>query len=199
MPRGRAGLLAIVLMLVPALQATAQRGSQHLRLSDGDSFSLGGERYRLQGIDAPELHQECKDAAGRAWPCGVRARTELRRIIADDPVRCRTISTDRYGRNIAVCQAGGRDLAEAMVRSGFATVIDRRGAANPYRGAQEQARVAKRGLWAGTFDKPGDWRRANPRDGTAASSSAAPYDWLARKVTELWQALVAWLQSVIGR
>jgi endonuclease YncB( thermonuclease family) len=109
------------------------------------------------------------------------------------------VSTDRYGRNIAVCQAGGRDLGEEMVRSGFATVIDRRGQANPYRGAQEEARAGKRGLWAGTFDRPGDWRRAHPRDGNGTAPSSAPRDWLARKAAELWQALIAWLQSVIGR
>jgi endonuclease YncB( thermonuclease family) len=192
-------MLAAVVAISPVMQAAAQQGPQPVRLADGDSFSLGRERYRLQGIDAPELHQDCKDAAGRTWPCGVRARSELRRIIGTHPVQCRTVSTDRYGRNIAVCHAGGRDLAEEMVRSGFATVNDRRGASNPYAGAQAEARADKRGMWAGSFEKPGDWRRANPRgeDGPAPSSPS-PRDWLAARAAALWQALMTWLQSVFG-
>ncbi len=39
-----------------------------VRLADGDSFRLGEHRYRLYGIDAPELHQDCKDADGKHGP-----------------------------------------------------------------------------------------------------------------------------------
>lgn len=186
-------------MLASAIPAAGQRGPQPVHLSDGDSFALGGERYRLQGIDAPELHQECKDSSGRNWPCGTRARAELRRIIGTNPVRCRTISTDRYGRNIAVCEAGGRDLAEEMVRAGFATVNDRRGS-SPYTGAQAEARAGKRGIWAGTFETPREWRRSHPRvDDGAAARPPAPRDWLANKAAELWQALMQWLRLLFGR
>src|SRR5690349_7038050 len=90
-----------------ATPSLGQKAPLPVHLSDGDSFALGGERYRLYGIDAPELHQECTDARGNSWPCGTRARSELRRIIGTHPVQCRTLSTDRYGRNVAVCHAGG--------------------------------------------------------------------------------------------
>ena len=186
-------------MLALIVPAAGQRGPQPVRLSDGDSFSLGRERYRLQGIDAPELHQECKDKSGRNWPCGTRARSELRRIIGTDPVRCRIVSTDRYGRNIAVCEAGGRDLAEEMVRAGFATVNERRGS-SPYRSVQAEARAGKRGIWAGTFEPPSEWRRSNPRvDDDPAPLSPTPRDWLANKAAELWQALMQWLRPLFER
>jgi endonuclease YncB( thermonuclease family) len=189
--------LAIIASIAPAI---GQQGPQPVRLSDGDSFSLGRERYRLQGIDAPELHQECNDSSGRAWPCGTRARSELRRIIGTNPVQCRTLSTDRYGRNIAVCEAGGRDLAEEMVRAGFATVIERRSVSGRYRDAQAKARADKRGIWAGTFDTPSDWRRSNPRvDDSRAPSSPTRRDWLADKAAELWQALMEWIRPLFGR
>jgi len=193
-------MLAVIAVLALTMPALSQQGPQPVRLADGDSFSLGRERYRLQGIDAPELHQECKDASGRDWPCGTRARSELRRIIGTHPVQCRTVSTDRYGRSIAVCEAGGRDLAEEMVRAGFATIIVRRGSNNPYGAAQAEARADKRGIWNGTFDTPSDWRRANPRgDADAAPSSPTPRDWLASKAAALWQALIEWLRPVFGR
>lgn len=192
-------MLAVVLVLALAMPAESQRGPQPVRLADGDSFSLGRERYRLQGIDAPELHQECKDQSGRNWPCGTRARSELRRIIGTDPVRCRTISTDRYGRNIAVCEAGGRDLAEEMVRAGFATVNDRRGD-SPYRSAQAEARSGKRGIWAGSFETPREWRRSHPRvDDGAVERPPTPREWLANKAAELWQVLMDWLRTLFGR
>lgn len=179
--------------------ASAQQGPLPVRLADGDSFSLGRERYRLYGIDAPELHQECTDPRGRAWPCGTRARSELRRIIGTHPVQCRTMSTDRYGRNIAVCHAGGRDLAEEMVRAGFATIIDRRGSDNPYGAAQAEARADKRGIWDGTFDTPSDWRRANPRDADTTASVETPRDWLIRKSADLWRAVTEWARSAFSR
>ena len=194
------GLLVIAAAVVLTAPVDVRAEPQLVRLADGDSFSLGRERYRLYGIDAPELHQECTDSRGQTWPCGTRARSELRRIIATHPVQCRTVSTDRYGRNIAVCHAGGRDLAEEMVRAGFATAIERRGFTNPYDTAQVDARGDKRGIWAGRFDMPGEWRRANPRgdDGTP-SPSPTPRDWLARKGAELWQTVSDWVKQTLGR
>ncbi len=194
----REALLISVITLTLTTLALAQQGPQPVRLADGDSFALGRERYRLYGIDAPELHQECTDTKGQAWACGTRARSELRRIIATHPVQCRTVTTDRYGRNIAVCHAGGRDLAEEMVRSGFATATDRRGSANPYEQAQAQARADKRGIWAGTFEMPNEWRRANPRDPDSGPTET-PHDWLLRAVAELWRAVMDWIRSLFGR
>jgi endonuclease YncB( thermonuclease family) len=49
-----------------------------------------------------------------------------------------------------------------MVRDGYA--IDLGGPANhPYRDAEDEARSAKRRIWRGTFERPSDWRQANPR------------------------------------
>ncbi len=174
-------------------------GPQPVRLADGDSFSLGRERYRLYGIDAPELHQQCTDAAGQEWPCGIRARSELRRIIGTSPVQCRKISTDRYDRHVAICHVNGRDIAGEMVRAGFATTIERRGSQNPYKEAEAEARAAKRGVWAGRFETPSDWRRANPREPATAPWPESPRDWLERKIDDLWRALSAWLRSLFGR
>ena len=195
-------LLTIVLAVVPSGYVVAQKGPQPVRLSDGDSFALGKERYRLYGIDAPELHQECIDAKGHSWSCGTRARTELRRIIGTDPVQCRIVSVDRFGRNIAVCQAGGRDLAEEMVRAGYATTLSRHGHANPYQSAEAEARADKRGVWSGRFEKPSEWRRANPRgddDGAPSSLTETPRDWLVAKLSEVWRAVRDWFWPQSGR
>src|SRR5512132_2676193 len=44
---------------------------------DGDTIVVGGEQVRLQGIDAPELHQTCT-AYGQAWACGQTAAEWLK-------------------------------------------------------------------------------------------------------------------------
>jgi endonuclease YncB( thermonuclease family) len=131
---------------------------------DGDTLRAGdGAEYRIFGIDAPELHQSCNEANGKSWLCGRAAKTKLTTLIKGGNVTCQTRATDRFGRHVAVCSAAGvPDLGEAMVRDGYA--IDLGGAAgNPYRDAEAEARDAKRGIWRGTFQRPSDWRQANPR------------------------------------
>lgn len=131
---------------------------------DGDTLRAGdGAEYRIFGIDAPELHQTCNEANGKSWLCGRAAKTRLTTLIKGGNVTCVTRATDRFDRNVAVCSAEGvPDLGAAMVRDGYA--IDLGGAAgNPYRDAETEARDAKRGIWRGTFERPSDWRQANPR------------------------------------
>jgi endonuclease YncB( thermonuclease family) len=132
-----------------------------VRVADGDTIELSGQRIRLQGVDAPELHQECRDASGRNWGCGRRARSELRALIGNDPVQCESHAKDRFGRSVAVCRARGRDLSEAMVRSGWALAYPDW---SPYADAQADARGRKAGIWAGTFERPRAWRDEHPRD-----------------------------------
>ena len=163
-------------------------------ISDGDSFRLGDMRYRLQGIDAPELHQECKDHDGKNWPCGIRARAELRRLIGTRPVDCKAVTIDRFGRVVATCSAGSKDLAEEMVRSGYATIFTRPGVTSPYEAAQAEARTEKRGIWAGTFEIPSDWRRSHPRDEVPPSGPPDGSDWISRVAPQVWQ----WLKQKLG-
>lgn len=188
----------ILLAIAGSVCAPFQVRADAVHLADGDSFRLGEHRYRLYGIDAPELHQECKDADGQSWPCGIRARTELRRIIATHPLECRSVETDRFGRIVATCMAGSRDIAEEMVRAGYATASGRPGTRSPYEDVQRQARAARRGLWAGTFEMPYEWRRNNPRGDEPEGSVITARDWLDRKIAEIRQALAEWFPSVFG-
>jgi endonuclease YncB( thermonuclease family) len=123
---------------------------------DGDSLRQGAQEYRLHAIDAPELHQDCRDAAGAAYPCGREAREALRALIANQPLACAVSDTDRYGRLVATCRAGGRDINGEMVRQGWAIAYRRHG--RTYVGAEDEARAARRGIWQGTFQAPEDWR-----------------------------------------
>jgi endonuclease YncB( thermonuclease family) len=134
---------------------------------DGDTIRAGdGAEYRIFGIDAPELRQPCTEANGKPWLCGRAAKAKLTTLIKGGNVNCEARATDRFGRIVAVCSAAGvPDLGEAMVRDGYA--IDLGGeAGDPYHDAEAEAQAAKRGIWRGTFDRPSEWRQANPRSDT---------------------------------
>jgi endonuclease YncB( thermonuclease family) len=131
---------------------------------DGDTIRAGdGAEYRLFGIDAPELRQTCNEANGKSWLCGRAAKAKLTTLIKGGNVNCEARATDRYGRTVAVCSAEGvPNLGEAMVRDGYAIHLGAP-AGNPYASAETEAKDAKRGIWRGTFERPSDWRQANPR------------------------------------
>jgi endonuclease YncB( thermonuclease family) len=127
------------------------------RASDGDSFRLGDDRVRLLGIDAPELAQDCAAADGTDWPCGRAARDRMAALLSGGVVDCRPEDKDQYDRLLARCSIGGRDLGELMVTEGLAI------AAGLYWQEEATARAARRGIWAGGFDKPAEWRDDHPR------------------------------------
>lgn len=123
---------------------------------DGDGLRIGGATIRLQGLDAFELRQQCD---GRA--CGREARDALESLVFARQVSCRPVDTDRYGRTVAVCHAGGVDLAAEMVRRGHGLAYRRYSTA--YVAQEREAQQARAGAWAGDFTDPADWRRANRR------------------------------------
>lgn len=125
---------------------------------DGDTIEIHGQRIRLHGIDAPEGRQACTDAGGRSWRCGQQAANALADAIGASPVRCLPRDVDRYGRTIAVCHKGGEDLNGWLVRSGWAVAYRR--FSLDYAADEDRARAARRGIWAGSFDMPWDWRAA---------------------------------------
>jgi endonuclease YncB( thermonuclease family) len=137
---------------------------------DGDTFSIGAERVRLWGVDAPEGRQVCKDAKGQGYACGDIARDQLLGLIGGRIVRCEIRDRDPYGRAVSRCQAGPTDLGGAMVRAGWAIDYAQfsRGA---YASTEAEARRARRGLWAGAFETPSAWR-ADSREARTAPAAA---------------------------
>jgi endonuclease YncB( thermonuclease family) len=128
---------------------------------DGDTIDIWGTRIRLIAIDAPELDQKCNDAEGRPWACGSVAARELRNHIGGRELKCEASRLDQYKRVLAVCfLPDGSDVNGWMVRQGWALAFR---STRRYRAEHEDAASAKRGLWAGTFAAPWEWRERNPR------------------------------------
>lgn len=128
----------------------ALRGRAHV--ADGDSVAIGGVRLRLLGIDAPELAQVCRGAAGE-HPCGWEAKAHLEALVAGRPLDCVWDRLDKYGRGLARCRAGSTDLGAAMVRDGWAVAY------GAHEAEEAEARRAGRALWSGSFEWPEDFRR----------------------------------------
>jgi endonuclease YncB( thermonuclease family) len=133
-----------------------ERLSGRVEITDGDSFEIGSTSIRLYGVDAPEGRQSCT-RDGRDWACGIEAARKLRSLTGDRTVSCTQRDVDDYGRIVAVCRSGSTDLAAEMARSGFATAYRRY--SNDYVDEENEARAARRGIWAGEFTPPEAYRR----------------------------------------
>jgi hypothetical protein len=123
---------------------------------DGDTIDLGGVRYRLHGIDAPEAGQTCAKQGGGTWQCGKQAIKELERLTASGNVSCSNLGEDGYGRTLGVCRSGSMDMNEAMVREGLAWSFRRY--ADDYNAVEDEARSKQVGVWQADTQTPWDYR-----------------------------------------
>ncbi|HWJ71187.1 MAG TPA: thermonuclease family protein [Sphingobium sp.] len=163
-------LLAVLLAIAGLMRGPEDRltdaGGARVYVQDGDSLRIANRAIRIEGMDAVELHQLCRARDGAQWPCGIEARDALTALVARGQLVCTARASDRFGRALARCSvAGERDIAANMVAQGWAVSGDGR-AAGRYRAEQEAARQAQRGIWRGSFERPGAWRAAHPRTGT---------------------------------
>jgi endonuclease YncB( thermonuclease family) len=156
-----AGLWAAAMYWRPALAAdrygvvdgdTLELQPQHCLLAE---LGIGcfEQRLRLYGVDAFESLQTCRDAQGEIWPCGKVATERLRELVAHPDFSCHVDRefVDRHAREFAICTTGGRDVGELLVREGLAFAYGR-GA--HYLEFEAEAREARRGAWAGRFERP---------------------------------------------
>ncbi|WP_292506756.1 thermonuclease family protein [Mesorhizobium sp.] len=136
-------------------------GSMEGRASviDGDTVEIAGQRIRFNGIDAPESRQYCDDAKGFEYPCGRRAADALDTFLAASrPLHCTFVDRDRYGRLVGDCErADGRGVQQWLVEQGLALDWPKY-SSGIYAGQQAAAKAAMRGIWAGSFQEPWDWR-----------------------------------------
>lgn len=135
---------------------------------DGDTIEIRGQRFRLWGVDAPESRQTCA-RGGRTYRCGQEAANYLDRLIGQSTVTCAPRERpDRYRRIIAVCSistgpcldqgcATRIDLADMLVVDGQALDYPLY-SAGAYARLQADAQAHRRGVWAGEFQRPWEWR-----------------------------------------
>ena len=118
---------------------------------DGDTLRCDGERVRLWGMDAPELHGPSHaatfpDGDPPAWVAPA-ARLRLQALTNGRVVCTEATPRDRYGRMVARCASAAEpDLGRALVREGLAVDWPRY-SHGAYAVDQRRAREAGQGLW----------------------------------------------------
>jgi endonuclease YncB( thermonuclease family) len=162
----RTGILAMAVACCASAHAQTLTGTA--RVTDADTILIGNERIRLQGVDAPETDQICLDSRGAVWNCGTDARDRLIRHIGSREISCVTNGKDAFGRWLATCSTSEGDLSAWLVREGLGMAFIRY--SNAYVAEEAIARSAQKGMWAGAFIAPWDWRAR-----TASTAILGPY------------------------
>jgi len=126
------------------------------KVADGDTFTLNAagqepRAVRLYGIDAPERDQAYGELATTALAAWIDGREVL--VAVED--------IDHYGRLVGTVFVNDSNINLAMVEQGNAWWYEQYARdAIELELAEQQARAARRGLWAsGTAVEPWEWRR----------------------------------------
>ena len=151
-------ILVISVFLLIFFLVFNQVKSQDLRVVDGDTIHLNGEKIRFTGIDTPELKQTCINQ-GIIDPCGVTAKEILIDKISDNEVECISEGKDQYRRTLAECFVNNESLSSYLVRSGYAFAY--RKYSKKFISDEDYAKTNKIGMWSMKFDYPWDYRKYN--------------------------------------
>ena len=131
--------------------------SQTIKIVDGDTIHLNGEKIRFTGIDTPELKQSCLKGGVKDL-CGVTAKQILIDKIGNNNVKCISEVKDQYQRTLAECFVNNESLSSYLVRSGYAFAY--RKYSKKFVADEDYARINKIGMWSMEFDYPWDYRQS---------------------------------------
>ncbi len=160
----------IIIFLVMLSNSIAEEISGIPKVVDGDTIHINNYKFRLEGIDAPEMRQQCKKESFKIsflagfifykdYSCGRVSKVKLINKIKTSEIKCISSSKDRYKRYIATCFKGKTNLNQWMVRNGFAIAYRRY--SKKYVPDEVFAKENKLGLWQGKFMEPEKWRKLN--------------------------------------
>ena len=128
-----------------------------LRVVDGDTIVLNGEKIRFSGIDTPELKQTCMNGDEKVF-CGKTAKILLIKKIGNETPVCISEGKDAYKRTLAECFVNGESLSVFLVRSGYAFAY--RKYSKKFINDEEFAKANKLGMWSMKFQYPWDFRKS---------------------------------------
>lgn len=128
-----------------------------VKITDGDTLTLLTKkeeqiRVRLAEIDTPE----------RGQPFGRKSQDALSALVWDQDIAVRVVDIDRYGRTVGRIYVDGVDVSAEMVIRGAAWVYRKYATDHQLFVLEEEARAARRGLWALSEVErvpPWEWRR----------------------------------------
>ena len=144
-------------ILILGLLFSGPSFANNLKVIDGDTIVLNGEKIRFSGIDTPELKQTClKD--NEKVGCGMLAKMLLVKKIGNNTPICIGKKKDFYKRTLAECFVNGESLSKFLVRSGYAFAY--RKYSTKFVEDENFAKTKKLGMWSMTFQYPWDFRKS---------------------------------------
>ena len=132
--------------------------SSELKIIDGDTIHLNGEKIRFSGIDSPEIKQTC-NKNNEIVKCGIQAKELLAKKIENNKVNCVREGKDQYKRTLAECFVNDLSLSSYLVKSGYAFAY--RKYSKKFIVDENFARSNNLGMWSMKFEYPWDWRKKN--------------------------------------
>ena len=132
--------------------------SNEVKIIDGDTIHLNGEKIRFTGIDTPELKQTCTKNNEVIY-CGIKARKLLIEKIGKNKVQCVREGKDQYKRTLAECFVNKVSLSSFLVRNGYAFAYRRY--SKKFISDEDFARTNNLGMWSMNFEYPWDYRKNN--------------------------------------
>ena len=140
------------------------------KIVDGDTVKINEYKIRLEGIDAPEMKQQCKKEKLKIssiigytfyknYNCGEISKENLEAKIFGSKIKCVSSGKDRYKRYLAKCFKDNLNLNRWMVRNGHAVAYRRY--SKEYVPDEDFAKENRLGLWQGKFLNPEKWRKLN--------------------------------------
>ena len=150
----RTTLLSIVVLVFAVSPAGAQTVGR-ANVIESDTFTIGDQTIRLFGLDGIEFHQFCY-VDGEAWACGAAATRAFQVLLDPVIVSCEPTGLVVDDIAFAVCTSEEGDIAEIMVRQGWAFADQAQ--SEDYRAAEEAARAGKAGVWRGVVAEPWAFR-----------------------------------------
>ena len=134
--------------------------ADNLKVIDGDTIILNGEKIRFSGIDAPERKQVCYLNEKKVF-CGELSKEKLKEKIGTNSISCeREKDKDFFGRTLAECFINDESLSIFMVRNGHAFDWPKY-SKKKYAKDEEYAKTNKLGIWTMKFEYPWEWRKKN--------------------------------------
>ncbi len=147
----------IIGLLIYHFFINTETKAQTLKVIDGDTIILNGEKIRFSGIDAPEMKQMCSKDGQKIF-CGMLAKMILIKRIGNETSNCIKEGKDRYDRTLAECFVNGESLSSFLVRSGYAFAY--RKYSEKFIKDEEHAKQNMLGIWSMEFKYPWNFRKS---------------------------------------
>jgi len=169
----RAWMLFLLLACIFSSSHAEEFSSKVIAVLDGDTVLIkrtsGLVKIRLAEIDAPEVGHAGMGGqppnSQKAQAFGETSKRSLSDMVLGKQVKVVSQAVDQYGRMVAHISVNGLDVNAEQIRRGMAWEYSNYHSNKVYIALQQEAKQARRGLWAQSSPMPPwQWRKLHAAD-----------------------------------